>query len=134
MGKKPTGAEPPKRTSTRVIKKPNKPGEEDFYEEEDSPNSSHPDQDDDSPHDDQDSDESGSEGSDEEESESEPTPELKPENMAIRNMQFRERRGTKMNYLINRKKEEEEDPFWAEQGQQYFGNLDDGDNDEEDYV
>lgn len=49
-------------------------------------------------------------------------------------MQFRERRGTKMNYLISRKKEEEEDPFWAAQGQQYFGDLDDGDNDEEDYV
>lgn len=49
-------------------------------------------------------------------------------------MQFRERRGTKMNYLINRKKEEEEDPFWAQQGQNYFGNLDDGDNDEEDYL
>ncbi len=39
-----------------------------------------------------------------------------------------------MNYLINRKKEEEEDPFWAQQGQNYFGDLDDGDNDEEDYV
>lgn len=39
-----------------------------------------------------------------------------------------------MNYLINRKKEEQQDPFWADQGQQYFGNLDDGDNDEEDYV
>lgn len=44
-------------------------------------------------------------------------------------MKFRERRGTKMNYLINRKKQEEEDPFWAEQGKNYFGDLDDGDND-----
>jgi hypothetical protein len=25
-------------------------------------------------------------------------------------------------------------PFWAEQGKNYFGDLDDGDNDEEDYV
>ena len=39
-----------------------------------------------------------------------------------------------MNQLITRKKQEEEDPFWAQQGQNYFGNLDDGDNDEEDYV
>jgi hypothetical protein len=40
-------------------------------------------------------------------------------------MSFRERRGTKMNYLMNRKKEEEEDPFWQNQGQNYFGNLSD---------
>lgn len=40
-----------------------------------------------------------------------------------------------MNYLITRKKQEEEDPFWAAQGQNYFGNLDDADeDDEEDYV
>lgn len=39
-----------------------------------------------------------------------------------------------MNYLISRKKQEEEDPFWAQQGQNYFGDLEDGDNDEEDYV
>ena len=35
-----------------------------------------------------------------------------------------------MNALISRKKEEEEDPFWAAQGQNFFGNLEDGDNDE----
>ncbi len=39
-----------------------------------------------------------------------------------------------MNYLIARKKEEEEDPFWAQQGKNFFGDLDDGDNDEEDYI
>ena len=38
------------------------------------------------------------------EEESQSTPVADPENYAIRNMQFRERRGTKMNYLINRKK------------------------------
>jgi hypothetical protein len=38
-----------------------------------------------------------------------------------------------MTYLIARKKEEDDDPFWAEHGANYFGDLDDGDNDEEDY-
>ena len=38
-----------------------------------------------------------------------------------------------MNYLMNRKKEEEEDPFWQEHGANVFGNLDDGDEDGEDY-
>jgi hypothetical protein len=30
-----------------------------------------------------------------------------------------------MNYLLNKKKDEEEDPFWQNQGQNYFGNLED---------
>ncbi len=57
-----------------------------------------------------------SSSSEEEESES-----LKP--TAVKEMQFRERRGTKMNYLITRKKEEEEDPFWQNQGLTVFGDL-----------
>lgn len=44
-------------------------------------------------------------------------------------MTFRSTRGTKMNYLMNRKKEEEEDPFWQEHGN-YFGNLDADEEDE----
>lgn len=39
-----------------------------------------------------------------------------------------------MNQLINRKKEEEEDSFWQQQGQNYFGDLDDENDDAEDYV
>lgn len=49
--------------------------------------------------------------------------------MAVRQMTFRERRGTKMNYLMNRKKEEEEDPFWQEYGKNLFGDLDAEDED-----
>lgn len=30
-----------------------------------------------------------------------------------------------MNYLMNLKKDEEEDPFWKNEGQDYFGDLDD---------
>ena len=39
-----------------------------------------------------------------------------------------------MNYLMTRKKQEEEDPFWAEH-RGYFGDLNGSDEeDEEDYV
>ena len=30
---------------------------------------------------------------------------------------------------MKRKKQEEDDPFWIQQGANYFGNLDDGDDD-----
>lgn len=59
---------------------------------------------------------------------------VKPENFAIKQMTFRERRGTKMKTLIDRKKLEEDDPFWVEH-KGYFGDIDGEDGeDEEDYV
>jgi hypothetical protein len=52
---------------------------------------------------------------------------VKPENLAVKNMTFRERRGTKMNALMARKKEEEEDSFWA-QHKGIFGDINGSDD------